>query len=139
MSGEPKLLPILPEGWTRGAGYAHAVQDPATGLVLVAGQFGQDPRTGAFAKDFAAQWKQALSNVVEVAKTVGRGPDSIMLIRIFVRSLEEYRAARNGVGAVQREVLGKWFPATTMVEIGGLVEAEARLEIEAVIRAPAAR
>jgi enamine deaminase RidA (YjgF/YER057c/UK114 family) len=124
---------VLPEGWKRGSGFAHAVVDPATGLVIVAGQFGQDPRTGELAPDFASQWQRALENIVEVAKHFGRGPDAIMLLRIFIRSLDEYSAARAEVGAAQKAVLGKWYPATTMVEVSGLVEPKARLEIEAVL------
>jgi enamine deaminase RidA (YjgF/YER057c/UK114 family) len=127
------LTPILPEGWKRGSGYSHAVNDPIAGVTLVAGQFGQDPRTGKFAETFSGQWKQALQNVIEIARSVGGGPESIILLRVFVTSLDEYNASLRDVGAVQKEVLGKWFPATTMVQISRLVAPEAKIEIEAVI------
>jgi enamine deaminase RidA (YjgF/YER057c/UK114 family) len=135
MSDENSIAPsaVLPDGWRRGSGFAHAVTDPSSGIVVIAGQFGQDPRTGEFAIDFAGQWRRALENIVEVANHFGRGPEAIMLLRIFIRSLDEYTAARDGVGAAQRAVLGKWYPATTMVEVSGLVEHKARLEIEAVL------
>jgi len=120
---------LEPPGWPRARGYAHGIE--ASGrLVFTAGQIGWDP-SGSFAPDFAGQVRQALENVVAVLAEAGAGPEHVVRLTWYVTSREEYLEAQKEIGAAYREVMGRHFPAMAVVIVAGLVEAQAKVEIEA--------
>jgi len=120
---------LEPPGWPRARGYAHGIE--ASGrLVFTAGQIGWDP-SGSFAPDFAGQVRQALENVVAVLAEAGGGPEHVVRLTWYVTSREEYLGAQKEIGAAYREVMGRHFPAMAVVIVAGLVEAQAKVEIEA--------
>ena len=120
---------LEPPGWPRARGYAHGIE--ASGrLVFTAGQIGWDP-SGSFAPDFAGQVRQALENVVAVLAEAGAGPEHVVRLTWYVTSREEYLGAQKEIGAAYREVMGRHFPAMAVVIVAGLVEAQAKVEIEA--------
>lgn len=126
------LFEILqPPDWQRPSGYSNGVL--ATGRqVFVAGQVGWDPCSGRFASDgLAGQTAQALRNVVAVLAAAGAGPEHIVRMTWYLTSRAEYLAELNGIGAAYRDVMGRHFPAMTAVEVGALIEARAKVEIEA--------
>jgi len=120
---------LEPPGWPRARGYAHGIE--ASGrLVFTAGQIGWDP-SGSFAPDFAGQVRQALENVVAVLAEAGAAPEHVVRLTWYVTSREEYLGAQKEIGAAYREVMGRHFPAMAVVIVAGLVEAQAKVEIEA--------
>ena len=120
---------LEPPGWPRARGYAHGIE--ASGrMVFTAGQIGWDP-SGAFAPDFAGQVRQTLENVVAVLAEAGAGPEHVVRLTWYVTSREEYLGAQKEIGAAYRDVMGRHFPAMAVVVVAGLVEAQAKVEIEA--------
>jgi len=120
---------LEPPGWPRARGYAHGIE--ASGrLVFTAGQIGWDP-SGSFAPDFAGQVRQALENVVAVLAEAGAGPEHVVRLTWYVTSREEYLGAQKEIGAAYRDVMGRHFPAMAVVIVAGLVEVQAKVEIEA--------
>ena len=122
---------LQPPGWDEPKGYANGIE--ASGrLVFVAGQIGWDASSGAFpAADLAGQVRQTLANVVAVLAEAGAGPEHVVRLTWYVTDREEYLAELTEIGAAYREVMGRHFPAMAVVAVTALVEAEAKVEIEA--------
>ncbi len=120
-----------PDGWARPSGFANAVS--ATGrMVFVAGQVGWNPATGTFEKtDFAGQVRQALENVVAALGAAGARPNQITRLTWYLTDRDAYLAERRAIGTHYREVIGRHFPAMSVVVVAGLVEPGALVEIEA--------
>ena len=126
---------LQPPGWPRARGYAHGIE--ASGrLVFTAGQIGWGPDGGFPAGDLAGQVRQALANVVAVLAEAGAGPEHVVRLTWYVVDREEYLGAQKEIGAAYREVMGRHFPAMAVVVVAGLVEADARVEIEATAVVP---
>jgi len=128
---------IPPEGWPAPRGYAHAVG--ATGrVVTLAGQIGWDAATERFATDdFAEQTAQALRNVVAVLRAAGAEPEHLVRLVWYITSRDEYMAARKPIGEAYREIVGRHYPAMSVVIVAGLLEPRAKVEIEATAVVPA--
>jgi len=125
---------LLPDGWKRPSGYSNGTK--AVGdLVFVAGQIGWTDE-GTMANGFVSQVRQALANVVAVLETGGAGPQHVTRMTWYVVDLNEYRGARSDVSTVYRAVMGKHYPAMSLVEVSGLLENDARVEIEATAVVP---
>ena len=122
---------LQPEGWLRPSGYSNGVL--AQGRhVFVAGQVGWNPRTGKFeTAALAEQAAQALRNVLAVLAQADARPEHIARMTWYLTSRAEYLAHLKEIGAAYRAVMGKHFPAMTAVEVTALVEAQAKVEIEA--------
>jgi enamine deaminase RidA (YjgF/YER057c/UK114 family) len=121
---------LQPPGWPRPRGYANGIE--ASGrLVFVAGQIGWDA-TGSFPSgDLPGQVRQTLANVVAVLAEAGAGPEHVVRLTWYITDREEYLATAKEIGAAYREVMGRHFPAMAVVAVAGLVEASAKVEIEA--------
>jgi enamine deaminase RidA (YjgF/YER057c/UK114 family) len=120
---------LQPPGWPRPRGYANGVAADGR-LVFVAGQIGWD-ETGAFpAADMAGQVRQALRNVVAVLAEAGAGPEHIARMTWYVTDRDAYVADPAGIGAAYRDVIGRHYPAMSVVEVSRLVEPHAKVEIE---------
>ena len=127
---------LLPEGWPRPRGYSNGVE--ATGrMVFVAGQIGWDT-SGAFPDGFPDQFRQTIDNTLAVLAEAGAGPEHIVRMTWYVVDKAEYLAALRDVGAVWRERIGPHYPAMAVVEVKGLIEDAARIEIETTAVVPAA-
>lgn len=121
---------LQPPGWARPRGYANGVA--ATGRqVFVAGQIGWDAEQRFTSDDFAAQVRQALANVVAVLACAGAKPEHLVRMTWYVTSRDEYNAALTEIGAAYRELIGRNFPAMSVVVVAGLLEPRAKVEIEA--------
>jgi enamine deaminase RidA (YjgF/YER057c/UK114 family) len=122
---------LQPDGWPRPKGYANGVA--ARGRTLwVAGQIGWDPVTGQVVSDnFAAQVRQALVNLTAVLRTGGAEPHHQVRLTWFITDRSAYLGAQREIGQMYREVLGKNFPAMSVVVVDGLIEKRAKVEIEA--------
>ena len=101
-------------------------------MVFVAGQVGWDPVTMAFAGgEFVAEVRQALVNVVAALDAAGARPDQITRLTWFITDRDEYLRHRAEIGRAYRDVIGRHFPAMSVVVVKALIEASARVEIEA--------
>lgn len=128
----PELL--QPPHWPRAKGYANGVK--ARGSVIVtAGQVGWNDK-GEFADGLVAQVGQTLANIAGVLKAGGAGPEHLVRLTWYVTDVADYRARQAEIGKVYREVIGRHFPAMAVVEVSGLVEPEALVEIEAMAVVP---
>jgi enamine deaminase RidA (YjgF/YER057c/UK114 family) len=128
-------LVLQPEAWPIPKGYANGIR--ASGdLVFVGGMVGWDQEKH-FAADFIGQTKQALRNILAVLAIAGGAPEHVVRMTWYVVNMDEYRDCQAALGAVYREVMGKHYPAMTLVEVRRLVEPEALVEIEATAVLPA--
>jgi enamine deaminase RidA (YjgF/YER057c/UK114 family) len=124
---------IQPAGWKQPKGYSNGVSVSGAGsLLFVAGQIAWDAQQKLVGGgDFAAQFAQTLRNVVSVVNAAGGDPRHIVRMTIYVTSKREYLAATSAVGNAWREIIGKHYPAMALVEVAGLLEEGALVEIEA--------
>jgi enamine deaminase RidA (YjgF/YER057c/UK114 family) len=121
---------LQPPGWPRPRGYANGIAAEGR-LVFVAGQIGWD-ETGAFpAEDMAGQVRQTLRNVVAVLAEAGAGPEHVARMTWYVTDREAYLADPEGIGQAYRDVMGRHYPAMAVVVVSALLEASAKVEIEA--------
>ncbi len=121
---------VHPEGWKRALGYANGVL-AADGTLFVGGQIGWNAGQVFESRDFIGQMEQALRNILSVVETAGGRAEHIVRLTWYVIDKAEYLSRQKEVGDAYRRVLGRHFPAMTMVVVSGLVEDEALVEIEA--------
>ena len=125
MSREDAPLDLLhPQHWKRAKGYANGVA-AAGRLVFVAGQVGWNTEQRFESQEFVAQVRQALENVVAVVSEAGGTPAHVARLTWFITDKREYLSRLPEVGEANRSVMGKHFPAMTMVEVSALMEDEA--------------
>ncbi len=118
-----------PPDWPRPKGYSNVVS--ASGrMVFVAGQVGWNEKEEFETEDFVGQTRQALSNIVRCLEAAGASPEHITRMTWYVVDKQEYLKALGDVGMVYRDTIGRNFPAMSLVEVAGLIEVGAKLEIE---------
>jgi enamine deaminase RidA (YjgF/YER057c/UK114 family) len=130
MSGTGSLRALQPAGWTPPKGYANGIEARGR-LVFVAGQVGWNGQGQFESDDFVAQARQALGNIVAILREAGAGPEHIARMTWYVTDKREYVASWKALGGAYREVIGRHYPAMTAVEVAGLIEEGAKVEIEA--------
>ena len=126
---------LQPPGWARAKGFSNGIAADGR-LVFIAGQIGWTGECKWEAREFAGQFRQALLNVITVLKEAQGKPEHIVRLTWYVLDKKEYLAALKEVGAAYRELMGKHYPTMAVVQVSGLVEDEARLEIEATAVVP---
>lgn len=124
---------ILPEGWPRPRGFAHAVVATGTRSVRIAGQIGKEPTQPQIPQgtDHGTQWRIALANLVTVLKAAGGEPGHLVALRAFVTDIAAFNRAGPAIGTAWGATLGKHFPAMTLVQVSALIDPNASVEIEA--------
>jgi enamine deaminase RidA (YjgF/YER057c/UK114 family) len=121
---------LQPPGWARARGFANGIA--ASGrLVFIAGQVGWTGQGEWKETGFAGQFRQALQNILDVLKEARGEPQHIVRLTWYVLDKKEYVDALVEVGAAYRELMGRHYPTMAVVQVSGLVEDQARLEIEA--------
>ncbi len=134
-SSDPKpssMTVINPSDLGAPKGFSHGIlTPPGAALLFVAGQVGWDKDERVVSDSFAAQFQQALRNVVHVVSGAGGSIDQIARLTIYVTDKNEYLSDLSSVGQAYRDVMGKHFPAMALLEVKALVEPEAKVEIEA--------
>jgi enamine deaminase RidA (YjgF/YER057c/UK114 family) len=120
---------LQPPDWAEPKGYANGIMARGA-LIFVGGQIGWNAAQQFESDDFIAQTRQALLNIAAVLKAGGAGPEHMVRMTWYVTDRVEYSARLKELGGVYREVMGKNFPAMTCVEVSGLVEDRAKIEIE---------
>ena len=128
---------LQPAGWAAPKGYANGVA--ATGLqVFVAGQIGWNAQCVFDSDDLVEQVRQALANVKAVLAEAGARPHHITRMTWYLVDKREYLKRAREIGAVFREVIGHYAIAMTAVQVSGLIEDRAQVEIEVTAVVPAA-
>ena len=126
---------LQPPHWAKPRGYSNGVA--ASGrTVCVSGMIGWDGQGVFHTDDFAGQVRQALENIVAVLAEADARPEHIVRMTWYVIDRKEYVAAYKEVGAAYRAVIGAHYPAMTAVQVAGLVEDRARVEIEVTALVP---
>lgn len=120
---------LLPRGWTRPRGYANGVAARGR-MVFVAGMVGWDTDRSFRTDDLAGQVRQALLNIVAVLEEAGARSEHIVRMTWYVLDKREYVAAYPEIGRAFREIIGSYNAAMTAVQVAGLVEEGAKVEIE---------
>ena len=121
---------LQPAEWPRPKGYANGVAARGR-MIFISGQIGWDAQ-GQFGSDeLTGQVRQALRNIVRVLQEAHGEPRHLVRLTWYVVSRDAYVRQAREIGAAYREVLGKHFPAMSVVEVRGLVEQRALVEIEA--------
>ena len=126
---------LHPKHWAAAKGFANGIAAEGK-QVFVAGQVGWNAEQAFESDDFATQTEQALRNIVEVLAEAGARPEHIVRLTWYVTSKQEYIARLRDVGGAYRRVLGRHFPAMTLVQVVALVEDRAKVEIEATAVVP---
>ena len=125
------MMQILqPPSWARAKGFSNGIAAKGT-LVFIAGQIGWTGEGRWEARDFAGQFRQAIKNILAVLAEANGKPEHIVRLTWYVLDKQEYLDSLKGVGEAYRELMGRHYPTMAVVQVSGLVENEARLEIEA--------
>ena len=120
---------VQPEGWPRPRGYANGVEARGR-LLFVAGQVGWNEQEQFASDDLVEQVRQALKNTLAVLAAGGAGPQHVARMTWYITDKREYLRRAPEIGAVYRELMGRRYPAMSMVEVAALMEDRARVEIE---------
>jgi enamine deaminase RidA (YjgF/YER057c/UK114 family) len=126
---------LHPRGWKAAKGFSNGVVAQGR-MVFLAGQVGWSAEQRFESTDFVWQARQALANIVTLVAEAGGEPRHITRLTWFVLDKQEYLSRLRELGEVYRSIMGKHFPAMTLVQVAALVENEARLEIEATAVVP---
>lgn len=128
MATEQQIL--KPASWPRPSGYSNGIA--ATGRqIFVAGQVGWDAQCKFNSARLSDQVRQALQNICAVLAEAKAGPEHIVRLTWYLTSRDEYIDDLESIGAAYREVMGKNFPVMSVVQVVALMEAKAKVEIEA--------
>jgi len=121
---------LQPPSWPRPKGYSNGIS--ATGrMIFTAGIVGWDENESFPDYTLHGQFAQALRNTLEILAEDGAGPQHIVRMTVYVTDRHEYSNSRDEVGAAWREIIGANYPAMALVEVKGLLESAAKVEIEA--------
>jgi enamine deaminase RidA (YjgF/YER057c/UK114 family) len=126
---------LHPKNWKRPNGYANGIAAEGR-LVFLAGQVGWNFEQKFESADFVAQVRQALANIVALVAEAGGRPEHIVRLTWFVLDKREYLSRLRELGDVYRSILGRHFPAMSLVQVEALVEDKAKVEIEATAVVP---
>jgi enamine deaminase RidA (YjgF/YER057c/UK114 family) len=122
---------LLPEGWDPPIGYANGIVAAPGRIVFIAGQVGWDARQKFASEEIAPQFEQALKNVLAVLAEAGGRPEQICRMTAYCCDKPAYLAARKEIGAAWRRLMGRHFPAMSMVFVADLLDHPAKIELEA--------
>jgi enamine deaminase RidA (YjgF/YER057c/UK114 family) len=121
---------LHPHGWAPPVGYANGIAARGT-VVFVAGQVGWDAAQKFHSEDLVPQFEQALKNVLAVLAEAGGRAEHICRITAFCCDKSAYLAARPQLGRIWRSLMGKHFPAMSMIFVSDLLDSPGKIELEA--------
>jgi enamine deaminase RidA (YjgF/YER057c/UK114 family) len=121
---------LHPVGWRSPIGYANGIAASGT-VVFVAGQVGWDAEQAFHSEDIAAQFEQALRNVLAVLAEAGAKPADICRMTAYCCDKPAYLAARAELGRVWRKLMGRHYPAMSMIFVSDLLDSPGKIELEA--------
>jgi len=126
---------LQPPGWARPKGFSNGISCQGR-LVFIGGQIGWSGQGEWLDRSFAGQFRQALKNILDILAQAGGRPEHLVRLTWYVLDKNEYLASLKELGAAYRELMGRHYPTMAVVQVSGLVEDAARLEIEATAVVP---
>ena len=127
---------LLPPGWAPPIGYANGIAAKPGRIVFIAGQVGWDAQQRFHSEEIAPQFEQALSNVLAVLAQAGGKPEHVCRITAFCCDKPAYLAARPQLGGIWRGLMGRHYPAMTMIFVSDLLDSPGKIELEATAVVP---
>lgn len=129
---------LLPEGWAPPIGYANGIEASSGKIVFLAGQVGWDADQKFQSEELVPQFEQAVRNVLAVLAVAGGRPDHICRITAYCTDKRAYLDGRRELGRIWRQLMGRHYPAMTLVFVVDLLDHPAKIELEATAVIPAA-
>ncbi|HSQ98843.1 MAG TPA: RidA family protein [Sphingomicrobium sp.] len=126
---------LQPPGWPRPKGYSNGISARGR-LIVTAGVVGWDENESFPEYTLHGQFARALMNTIAILNEDGAGPEHVVRMTCYVTSRAEYLNSRDEIGDAWREIMGSNFPAMALVEVKGLVESAAKVEIETMAVVP---
>jgi len=120
---------INPPHWAQPRGYSNAMLANGS-LLFLGGQIGWNEKNEFESDDFIDQAKQTLQNIIALLNEANATPEHMVRMTWYITNRDEYKARLKELGVVYRDIMGKNFPVMTCVEVSGLVEPRAKIEIE---------
>lgn len=121
---------LQPEGWTQPKGYANGIVAEGK-LIILGGQVGWNARQEFESDDFVPQFRQTLENIITLLAEVKAGPENIVRLTWFITDRDAYLNSQKEMGRAYRDIMGRNFPAMSVVQVVKLIEERALVEIEA--------
>ena len=121
---------LQPEGWARAKGYANGVVAEGR-LIILGGQIGWNSNQEFESDEFIPQFRQTLTNIVTLLAEAGAEPENLVRLTWFITDRDAYLNSQKAMGEVYRDIMGRNYPAMSVVQIFRLIEARALIEIEA--------
>ena len=121
---------LQPEGWARAKGYANGVVAEGR-LIILGGQIGWNSNQEFESDEFIPQFRQTLTNIVTLLAEAGAGPENLVRLTWFITDRDAYLNSQKAMGEVYRDIMGRNYPAMSVVQVVRLIEARALIEIEA--------
>ena len=129
---------LHPQGWSPPQGYANGIAASGT-VVFVAGQVGWNAQQKFESADIVPQFEQALKNVLAVLAEAGGRPEHICRMTAYCCDKPAYLAARAALGRIWRALMGRHYPAMSMIFVADLLDSPGKIELEATAVIPAER
>jgi enamine deaminase RidA (YjgF/YER057c/UK114 family) len=120
---------LQPPSWPRPKGYSNGISAKGR-MIFTAGVVGWDEKESFPDYTLHGQFARALNNTLEILAQDGAGPQHVVRMTVYVTDRHEYVNSRDEIGAAWREIMGSNYPAMALVEVKGLVESAAKVEIE---------
>jgi enamine deaminase RidA (YjgF/YER057c/UK114 family) len=120
---------LQPAGWPRPKGYSNGISARGR-MIFTAGVVGWDQNESFPEYTLHGQFAQALRNTLQILAEAGAGPQHIVRMTCYVTDRHEYVNSRDEIGAIWKELMGPNYPAMALVEVKGLLESAAKVEIE---------
>ena len=121
---------LLPPGWPRPKGYANGIMASGDKTIYIGGQIGWNSQCEFETNDFVEQVQQALENIKAILASAAAGPEHMVRMTWYITDKQAYTANLAGIGGAYRTVMGKNFPAMSVVQVVELIEDRAKVEIE---------
>jgi enamine deaminase RidA (YjgF/YER057c/UK114 family) len=124
------MRPLHPAGWKPPVGYANGIAARGT-LVFVAGQVGWNAQQKFESEEIAPQFEQALKNVIAVLAEAGARPEHVCRMTAYCCDKPAYLAARGELGKIWKRLMGRHYPAMSMIFVSDLLDSPGKIELEA--------
>ena len=135
MKNDAQIQIVNPRAWPAPRGYSNGIVAQG-GVLFIAGQIAWNQTAQIVSSDFAAQFLQALDNVIAVVHEAGGRAEDLVKLVAFVTDLNAYRAAIRPIGEGWRARMGAHYPAMSLIGVSELLESGALVEIEGVAVLP---
>ena len=122
---------LLPAGWKEPIGYSNGIEVPAGRILFIAGQVGWNAEQVFESPDLVPQFEQALRNILDVLAEAGGRAHHICRMTAFCIDRPAYLASRRELGAIWRRLVGRHYPAMSMIFVADLLDHPAKIELEA--------